>query len=348
MGLEIKLTESCNLSCDYCYYRGASSTGAMSAPVLEACLKFFIDRARAAGQAELDVTFFGGEPLLEEGLMLDCVRRLKANPPQGLRLRFLVCTNGTLLSHALLDQLEALSIRLYLSLDGPQDVQDRNRHDKAGNGSFSRIEPFIARLAASGSPIEKVIARNAIGQTADSIRFLYESGFRTIIASPDFSAAWEPEDLGALETQYRAIAAYKLEKARTGEPFHFSPFDDKLRLCASGQSYRDHSCNLGRKTFVVRPDSSIYPCTRFAADYGDERYCLGSVASGIDEGKRAALIAKSSRDKEECTACALRKRCLGNCCGCIAYSLGNDIGYLSPLVCEHERMLFRVLEESWA
>jgi uncharacterized protein len=316
----------------------------MDAAALMGVMDFFIDLFSRRGEERLDVTFFGGEPLLEADQILRVIDHYGAVAGNGLPLAYTVCTNGTLLSEDLLAELSGSGVSILVSLDGDAETHDLNRSLPDGTGSHALIAPYIPGLVLRKAGVEKVIACNTVDRTARSVRWLVERGFRTILCVPDFSGSWTRELLDGLRAQYEEIADLYLELWRAGVPFSFSPFDDKVLLAATGKSYKDACCNMGKMSFVVDPGLDIYPCTRFARVSADKEYRIGTIASGLDAAAMERLFACHSRDKAPCLGCSLAPRCLGNNCGCIAYSLKGDIGYVSPLVCEHERMLIPIAD----
>lgn len=260
---------------------------------------------------------------------------------------FVVNTNGTLFSPEILDRLEQEQVKIFLSLDGGTESQDKNRQRHDGRGSFSLIEPYLERLVKMGASIEKVIAVNTFHDLIPSIEFLFKTGFREIISIPDFNGDWTPDLLEELETIYLDLAVRYLEWKKQSPDFTYSLFDDKITLYSQGGAYRDASCGLGTKHFVIATDGSIYPCTRFAIDRPDNAYRIGHYQSGFDTSRQKQLQKFSRKDKASCQSCEIKNLCLGNQCSCIAYSLSGRIDYVSPLVCEHERMIYGVIMDSF-
>ncbi len=105
--LTLCLTHDCTLRCRYCY-AGRKYAHAMSRETAE--------RGMDIG---LDLSFFGGEPLLEWDLLQHCCNYLKQQAAdQGVRVRFGITTNGTLLTRKRLEWLAEQDFLVGLSVDG--------------------------------------------------------------------------------------------------------------------------------------------------------------------------------------------------------------------------------------
>jgi radical SAM protein with 4Fe4S-binding SPASM domain len=342
LGLEIKLTDRCNLACEYCYYRKAKHHPDLSFTDVKKVIDYFSETMIPKGGAEYPITFFGGEPLLKKGIILKVVDHYQ-NRPSHQPLKFNICTNGVLLTPPLLAEFRQRSIDIYLSLDGAQEVQDTHRVFPDGRGSFEMLLDNLPLYGEHCQAVEQVITPQTAGKLLESFLFLVGHGFERIYAIPDFTHHWTPELLNLLVDQYQKIAEYK--KAHPG--IHFSILDDKISLLQSGLSYKHFSCNFGRHSYVVGTDRHIYPCTRFAQDIQDNRWSIGHIDKGIDQGKRRRLFLGHQKDRTECANCSLKNFCLGNNCACIAFSLAKDIQHVSPLVCEHERKVFELIGKTY-
>lgn len=134
------ITTKCNLRCSYCCYSGSyrntrthgqySMSSKDIAPVIE-----FIKRYTK--KTPVTISFYGGESLLEFDTLDEFVRKAKSEWYNDVK--FEVSTNGTLLNPHIVDWLIANDITLFLSLDGTERVQNRQRKTSSGFGSFKQI-----------------------------------------------------------------------------------------------------------------------------------------------------------------------------------------------------------------
>ena len=144
----LHVAHSCNLNCSYCFasqgkYHGDRAL--MSFEVGKQALDFLV--AHSGTRHNLEVDFFGGEPLMN----FDVVKQLVAyarsiEKEAGKNFRFTLTTNGVLIDDDVIDFANREMSNVVLSLDGRKEVHDRFRVDYAGKGSWERIVPKFQKL----------------------------------------------------------------------------------------------------------------------------------------------------------------------------------------------------------
>ncbi len=347
LGLEIRITDNCNLNCDYCYYQEDETHRTMDFLQIKKVIDFFDSFLPEDPNNKYPITFFGGEPMLKTDLILQTIDYCESRSDARINFAYVINTNGTLFSDKILDEFEKRKVRIFLSLDGGQEVHDTNRTCKNGTGSFDLIKPFIPRLVKMGVILEKVIAINTFSSLTESIRSLKDWGFSVIISQPDFNADWTPELLASLKKEYKKLAREYLKWKKKSPHFQLTLFEDKIQMLMNNKSYKDHTCNMGSKHFVISSDGKIYPCTRLAINKANNPYCMGTVETGFKMKSQDFFRQFQKMDSTDCADCEIKNICLGNQCSCIAYSLSGDINYVSPFVCEHERMIYHVIKSQF-
>ena len=126
-------TQHCNLSCDYCYV--GKTTDRMSLDMADQIVNFAFRNTPAS--EDIDIGFFGGEPLLEFPLLGEVTQRIETHPGYDpCRVKFSVVTNGTLLTTEIAQFLQQHHIALTISYDGPSAVHDKYRHFPGRGGNF--------------------------------------------------------------------------------------------------------------------------------------------------------------------------------------------------------------------
>lgn len=133
-------TSDCNLRCRYCYAEGGKRHSSLSWEAAKAAIDFIIENASVTGQKEAILGFHGGgEPTLRWDFMLRCTEYgFEKAEDLGLTFRVHAATNGMLNSR----QREYIArhfVGINVSMDGPRDIQDRQRPRKDGSGSFDRV-----------------------------------------------------------------------------------------------------------------------------------------------------------------------------------------------------------------
>ncbi|WP_458449540.1 radical SAM protein [Fibrobacter sp.] len=370
MNLVLSLTERCNLRCTYCYYKVSHEARSlvMSNDIMEAAIRLAFERTISLNQRFLNITFFGGEPLL----CMDSIRR-GVELAKGLvherfgeevllgpstsnttspkfRLRFAVNTNATLLNEDIIEYLKREKFRIYLSLDGPESHHNICRRQVGGAGSFKLIEPHIPVLTKLDTVVLSVVTRDNMRSLSDAVRWIQAQGFRNMTAAVDFDGKWTGEEFDVLAAEYEKLAEFWLELKRKKVLFYLGTIQDKLKFRLTGQRHRTSSCQVAEGIVACAANGNLFPCTRFITSKPDAPYILGNVfddPAQIWNGAVARdILDFFSRDKEDCKGCAIRFRCHAHECACTSfYSTGNIHG-VSPEVCTHERMLAAICDDA--
>lgn len=292
--LDICLSNQCNLNCAYCYVAGKkrSRPDWLGIGQVERGLDLYLSRIKASRIQK--ISFSGGEPFLNFGLLMDGVRM--ARKKAGERVKIEVFTNGTLLSsdkaQALLDE----NVDLIISIDGGRQANDSNRRFWAepGKSVFDVVNSNIEglRLDQRGRIYAGATfnARTA-GRLGGSVRFLLSRGFRCVIVDLDVLAMWKPRDITRFEKgvwEIKRIYAASLEngfgEVRAKVRFDFIIPRTELAEVLSPPGLRELS---------LAPDGCFYPSGLVSA-YGPEkaRYRIGTLDSGFDCGKMNRVLSE--------------------------------------------------------
>ena len=370
MNLVLSLTERCNLRCTYCYYKVSHEARSlvMSNDIMEAAIRLAFERTISLNQRFLNITFFGGEPLL----CMDSIRRgvelakglvqeqfgedVLLGPPTSnttspkFRLRFAVNTNATLLNEDIIEYLKREKFRIYLSLDGPESHHNICRRQVSGEGSFKLIEPHIPALTKLDTVVLSVVTRDNMRSLSDAARWIQAQGFRNMTAAVDFDGKWTGEEFDVLAAEYEKLAEFWLELKRKNVPFYLGTIQDKLKFRLTGQRHRTSSCQVAEGIVACAANGNLFPCTRFITSKPDAPYILGNVFDDPEQiwnGTVARDIQDFfNRDKEDCEGCALRFRCHAHECACTSFYSTGSIHGVSPEVCTHERMLAAICDDA--
>lgn len=136
----------CNLRCKYCSFSGSyyfnrrHENKKMSVDTAEKAMrKLQIPEIYKNVWEGHHIHFFGGEPLLNMNVIKACKKEANRLSQEGIQFKFIVETNGKLLTPDVADYLAKENIFLTVSLDGPKELHDRYRIQKNGSGSFEAI-----------------------------------------------------------------------------------------------------------------------------------------------------------------------------------------------------------------
>jgi uncharacterized protein len=158
-GVILKVASRCNLDCAYCYvYNKGDSTWKRRAPLMsdetfDLALARIREDCRASGQRSTSITFHGGEPCLIGARKFDawCERARRALDGVATA-EFCIQTNGTLLDAGWAEVLARHEVRVGVSLDGPRELNDRDRVDHGGRGSYDAVIRGMAALRNANVP----------------------------------------------------------------------------------------------------------------------------------------------------------------------------------------------------
>lgn len=345
LSVAFHLTHNCNLRCAYCY-SGEKFGAGMPDQTADLAVDFAVAEANRQSADHLEIIFFGGEPLLKFPLLCRIVDRL-CNVPNGLRVSFKMSTNGLLLSEEVVRELARRNVFVSISLDGGPEVQDRQRPDALGRGTASRLKDGIPRLL-SWNPCANVtcVCAPAFADRLDSsVQWIFAQGFSFVTTTLDYSAAWTLDDMERLRQAYERLAEWYVQQTLAGEKFYLSCFDERIRTWTKGPLERCERCSIGQRQFSVAPSGRLYPCVQFVREDRDDSLAIGDIHRGFDESRRAAVFRKSEAQKTECQGCALLPRC-SNWCACVNWQTTGRLDRVSPVLCEHERILMPIADRA--
>ena len=316
----LHIAHDCNLACRYCFaeegeYHGRRAL--MSYEVGKKALDFLI--ANSGSRRNLEVDFFGGEPLMNWQVVKDLVAYGREQEKiYDKRFRFTVTTNGVLLNDEIQEFINKEMDNVVLSLDGRKEINDAMRPFRSGKGSYDLIVPKFQKLARSRRQekyyIRGTFTRNNLDFGEDVLHFA-QLGFKQISMEPVVGDESDPyaireEDLPAIKEEYDHLAEIMIEKEKKGEGFTFFHFMIDLDggPCVAK---RLSGCGSGTEYLAVTPWGDLYPCHQFV---GQEEFLMGNVDEGIVKPEIAdAFRSCSVYSKEKCRGCFAKFYCSGGC-----------------------------------
>lgn len=316
----LHIAHDCNLACRYCFaeegeYHGRRAL--MSYEVGKKALDFLI--ANSGSRRNLEVDFFGGEPLMNWQVVKDLVAYGREQEKiYDKRFRFTVTTNGVLLNDEIQEFINKEMDNVVLSLDGRKEINDAMRPFRSGKGSYDLIVPKFQKLARSRRQekyyIRGTFTRNNLDFGEDVLHFA-QLGFKQISMEPVVGDESDPyaireEDIPAIKEEYDRLAEIMIEKEKKGEGFTFFHFMIDLDggPCVAK---RLSGCGSGTEYLAVTPWGDLYPCHQFV---GQEEFLMGNVDEGIVKPEIAdAFRSCSVYSKEKCRGCFAKFYCSGGC-----------------------------------
>ncbi|MBQ7940542.1 MAG: thioether cross-link-forming SCIFF peptide maturase [Clostridia bacterium] len=329
----LHIAHTCNLNCSYCFasqgkYHGERAV--MSYEVGKQALDFLI--ANSGTRRNLEVDFFGGEPLMN----FDVVKQLVAyarsvEKEHGKNFRFTLTTNGILVDDDVIDFANREMSNVVLSLDGRKEIHDRYRVDYAGNGSWERIVPKFQKLVEARGGKNYYMRGTFTHANPDflkDIQVMLDLGFNELSMEPVVCAPGDPSelteaDLPIVLDQYEKLAELMLERERAGKPFTFYHY--MIDLTGGPCIYKRISgCGSGTEYMAVTPWGDLYPCHQFV---GEEKYKLGNIWDGVtNKDAQNEFACCNVYSREECRDCWARLYCSGGCAANAYHATGSVKG----------------------
>ena len=329
----LHIAHTCNLNCSYCFASQGKFHGeraVMSFEVGKQALDYLIENS--GSRRNLEVDFFGGEPLLNFGVVKQLVAYARSvEKEKGKNFRFTLTTNGMLIDDNVIDFCNREMSNVVLSLDGRKEVHDRFRVDYAGRGSWDTVVPKFRKLVdARGGKnyYMRGTFTHANPDFLNDIKAMLDLGFselsmEPVVCAKDDPSALTDSDIETVLSQYEELAKLMLERERAGKPFTFYHY--MVDLTEGPCIYKRVSgCGSGTEYMAVTPWGDLYPCHQFV---GDEKFRLGNIWDGVtnkeiqDEFRACNVYAHP-----ECADCWAKLYCSGGCAANAYHATGRING----------------------
>ena len=339
----LHIAHTCNLNCSYCFasqgkYHGQRAV--MSYEMGKRALDFLIENSGT--RRNLEVDFFGGEPLMNFQVVKDLVAYARSiEKEKGKNFRFTLTTNGVLVDDDVIQWANRECSNVVLSLDGRKEIHDRFRVDYAGNGSWEKIVPKFQKFVQARGGKDYYMRGTFTHANPDflkDIQTMLDLGFNELSMEPVVCAADDPsalteDDLPIVMEQYEKLADLMLQRDKEGRPFTFYHY--MIDLTGGPCIYKRISgCGSGTEYMAVTPWGDLYPCHQFV---GEERFCLGNIWEGVTNREiQKEFACCNVYAHPECRDCWARLYCSGGCAANAYHATGSVTG-----VYEYGCKLFR-------
>lgn len=328
------ITRQCNLNCSYCYI--GKEKVKMLPTIARAAINFAFENTPA--EENIDIGFFGGEPLLEFELIKEITGIIEDHHSfDPDRVILTVVTNGTIFSDKIADFLKEHQISFNLSCDGPSFVQNEFRSFPDGKGSAAIVEDNIRRALDifSAIPVNAVYHPRTIRYLPQVIEYFSSLGIRHIYLNPDFSAPWSAQDASRLPEIFDQIGKQYVSFYEQDEPHYISLIDGKITVIIRGGYQPLERCRMGEGEFAFSPLGNIYPCERLIGSDKGDKHCIGNITKGF-KPKHGCTGIKPAAVNLECQSCGFKNYCM-NWCGCSNFFSSKHYNKVGPFLCASER-----------
>lgn len=339
----LHIAHDCNLACKYCFaeegeYHGRRAL--MSFEVGKKALDFLV--ANSGNRVNLEVDFFGGEPLMNWDVVKQLVEYGRSlEEVNNKKFRFTLTTNGVLLNDEIMEYLNKEMSNVVLSLDGRKEVNDNMRPFRTGKGSYDLIVPKFQKLADSRNQTDYYVRGTFTRDNLDfseDVKHFADLGFKQMSIEPVVGPEEDPysireKDLPQIMEEYDKLALEYIKREKEGNGFNFFHF--MIDLNQGPCVYKRLSgCGSGTEYLAVTPWGDFYPCHQFV---GNEDFLMGNVDEGITRDDLVGTFSNCNvYSKEKCKNCFAKFYCSGGCAA-NSYNFHGTIHDAYDIGCEMQK-----------
>ena len=314
--IELFLTEDCTLRCDYCFVNDKNHHKRMSWETAKKAVDFLFEQSPP--QSEVEIAFFGGEPLMEFPLVKRIAEYARDQAREdGKVVTFSLTTNGTIMTEEIARFGRAYGFNLMLSIDGTKQAHDLHRvyagtqkgcWDDVLGENFRLLKSIQGWIGARVTP-----SPDTVQYLSSGVRTLFNMGVNQFLIGPDQDTAWDERQMATLSSEMHNVVDFYVTSKRKGLPIRIAEFEKTLEDL--NLTY-DHiwGCDAGRTRAAISTEGDIYPCCKFVRPFpGMEDCCLGNLDIGFKNIRcRMDFVAYQS-DDTVCRECSIRDQCGGGC-----------------------------------
>lgn len=346
----IKVTNKCNLNCDYCIASNSLEKIDMGKETLEECINklvYFNGKDKST-----KFIWHGGEPLiLGLNFFKQIVELQKPLTNSSYKIINNIQSNGTLLSEELADYFLEHNFRIGFSLDGTEECHNKYRRYSDGRGSFSKSYSAIelAKSKGIGSGAILVLSK----QNLENLRKIY-TFFRdeqiNLKVNPLIKSGRAKENnsisLSSKEYGEAMIRLFDIWYNDSQSKIKVDPLDSIVRGFITGNIKECTYSPDCQKSFIgIDSNGDLYPCGRFIG-YPEFKY------GNLHEDFNFSSLLKKGFDKRKeklthCLECNVKDYCNGGCAFESYINEGNI--FCKTFFCESNKLLFshigKTLEE---
>ena len=305
--ITLQLTQDCNFRCKYCVYsenRNARqrrhSEKRMDWETAKKALDFFWDHS--VDTAEVNIGFYGGEPLLEFPLIKQVVEYSKRRF-SGKNLSFNITTNATLLTDEMIYYFRNHKVSVLISLDGPKEINDKNRVFSDGSGTFDAVLERISRIKEIAPEfadmvtinmtldpendydcINSIQLENEELQTLNMQSFLVDFDYDDEPVKFSDEYAWKNEYHNFLAALHYLNRFPKEDISPIAEKNISRAFHDAVLIGNTSHLYKIDApsgpCLPGQMRLFVDAYGKFFPCERISET--SAVMCIGSLENGFN------------------------------------------------------------------
>lgn len=327
------LADDCNLKCKYCYEGTEKLQGRILKRNVEKAVDFMV---KVSEGEEIDLTFLGGEPLLNKEMMYYTIQYIKEK--YNIPFNYSITTNGIYLEKKDINFMNDNNFEISLSVDGRKETHNLNRCAKDGRTDlYEKIIENVNYMVYQKIPfkVRMTVTCNNVQYMYDNIKYFFNMGVKKFdIAFNEFEN-WSINYLQILEKELQKVDLWYLANLKGIE--YLNLFDGKITFFIAKR--KPLFCNAGKKEhFVINSRGEFYPCNYVC---NQETWKLGTLNTIYNEKKCFDNIRKHIKKESKCELCDIKFECIGARCGFKNYMLTGNFNVPNKNSCNLEKILYK-------
>ena len=347
--LILQVTQNCNLRCKYCVYSGSyinrvHTNKRMNFEIAKEAVDFYYEHSKNTDIAS--ISFYGGEPLLEFGLIRDVIEYCEEKF-SGKQLNFNMTTNATLLTTEMMHFLQLHKINLTISLDGPEEIHNKGRvFADCETGTFSKIMDNLNEFQQLYPDYVDTISFNAVFDEENNFKlssdffsfdFLKKATVTfTTVSNRDIIREKDVQEEFVINYKYELFKMFLCCIGRVGQEnvsklmsAHINKLKQSIHehlrvpLIVNGKAHPNGPCIPGVNRLFVTVDGEFFPCERVSET--NSIYNIGNLKTGFKVEKIKELLNIAKYTEKQCSSCWA----MGYCSSCVS-----DMGEENKLVAQ--------------
>lgn len=305
--LTLEINQKCNLKCKYCYLNEKNNS-TMPLHIAIRSISQIVQKVIKEDDRKIVINFLGGEPLIDFTLIQDIVDycgRIK-----GIKFKYTISTNGILLDEEMVRFFIKYSFTIKISLDGREHVNDVNRVDFKGEGSYKFVNRKIPLLNEYQKKTRKIVqvtsvfTADTIEHYSDTLEYLVNvKNFRYISTTLDTNTIWSSDEKKVIEYEIRKAFDFFLESFKRGNPFYWK---NAFTYYNNLGKERERVCGAGNLFYYVACDGRIFTCGLGVA----RNSSIGNIQNGgIAKDRLWELYKKRRENMRNCIQCSYKVSC---------------------------------------
>lgn len=318
--IELFLSETCNLKCQYCFVEenNALNQGLMPWDIAKKAIDCFFDQSE--NETDLSIFFFGGEPLLNTDVLYSAVDYSQSLADKfNKNIDYSLTTNATIINDKIINFLRENDFSLMVSIDGPKDIHDQQRVFVNGCGTFDHVVKNVKELISyfPSLEVQSTLTRQYLNDRFRVLKFLEKFKFSNIgiahclgrIGNTNYSYNFGPDDLQEMRMKEEVFLDYIVKNLNKGRPVRYNPWGAAI-IDIHYHNKCILPCDVGTNSLTVGVDGMLYPCDYYV---GMDNYILGDVISGVNKEKLSDFLKNYLETKDKCQYCWAASLCGGYC-----------------------------------